>query len=951
MGKRKLQFNRIIKGILSVALSGAIAVSGFAGSVPAYAEKTERETFLGYLDDLTPQYIKNQTAIGVPKTASDLIDESRIETYWGGDFEIEPFEVGDTPQVINKKILTQSAGDKIQLIKYSADSANMTDVATDLHAFPNKANQSISKAWAELFCLAERSDAGSEYGKLHGIYRSALYYGDNPIDAFNSAVENETYLTNKNYSRDKEQITRGSSLQQKYIRAAVKYGDGNTVFSDINSRYTTDDPSCYCMIVVNNIKGYTDSESHVIPGLGEKLKADFDAYNSSAGKGGKSNFYGRPYIYVLFFHDFGAENREGEYTVTLSGNETKEELEKMGITCEAKDVKSTTTYENKDENGSADLYAAENNTASTATVTKSISVEEGSSKSITQECEYSKAFSNEFSTTASMTYKMEVSALGVTMGTEMGFSATDTAAWSWTSSRMDGKTEEKSNVETHSQEYSLDMPPYTRSTIIAQPTQSTIKCKYNTMVSPTYKVDALLYDSYFEAPFNNAVGWQDSDRVGILVNRPVMGTTLTNPNGYKSHTVDDLFKTAIVSYSHGNSNPTPALKWTEDIVDRGDHEAAILLGSMYFNRPVLPSGGEFAYTKKGVKISSTEFEPTLPLSLIKPSVTSIDMAAGETYNLEELDVEGLNYMSAPFYGFNKNTSGEWRVKDGYEDYAEIAKNSAGNIELKAKKDGQAVIWYVPTKVDSKKLSQDIDIKGITLNIGKKGGTDPSEGEKEKEKAKEQAAEKASEKGMGAVEDTVVLPSSPGSGKKIKLVFEETPSENAIVTVAKGNVFYIQGEYKKFKSDSKKKVSVNKKGKVTAKKATGSTPAKITFETASDGTPCTLVVNVLDPADTANMEVISGNSVTLKKKMKINAKTSDTVMDISMKGVPLNAEVSAPIDKKGATSALPGNKSIFIIGRDGHYHLAAQIQKKGTVKIPLKINGKKFTYTLKIKEAK
>lgn len=99
-----------------------------------------------------------------------------------------------------------------------------------------------------------------------------------------------------------------------------------------------------------------------------------------------------------------------------------------------------------------------------------------------------------------------------------------------------------------------------------------------------------------------------------------------------------------------------------------------------------------------------------------------------------------------------------------------------------------------------------------------------------------------------------------------------------------------------------------------------------------------------------MEVVSGNSVKIKK-MKINADTSDAVVDISMKGVPLNADVGTPVDKKGAVAALPGSSSIFVIGSDGHYHIRAGLKKKGNVKIPLKINGKKFAYTIKIKSAK
>ncbi len=205
------------------------------------------------------------------------------------------------------------------------------------------------------------------------------------------------------------------------------------------------------------------------------------------------------------------------------------------------------------------------------------------------------------------------------------------------------------------------------------------------------------------------------------------------------------------------------------------------------------------------------------------------------------------------------------------------------------------------------------------------------------------AKKAAEEGKGSVTDTVVIKKT---GKTLALTFEGTPSNNSVITVAKGNKFKINGDFKGFKSDSKA-VKVTKKGKVTAKKATLNTPANITFTGANDGPTYTLSVHVLDPADKSASEVISGNSVKIRK-MTISAKASDLI-DISLKGVPLNAEIGKISDKKKVTEALPGNESIIAIGDDGFYHLKAQLVKKGKVKIPFKVNGKKFRYTLKIKK--
>ena len=204
-----------------------------------------------------------------------------------------------------------------------------------------------------------------------------------------------------------------------------------------------------------------------------------------------------------------------------------------------------------------------------------------------------------------------------------------------------------------------------------------------------------------------------------------------------------------------------------------------------------------------------------------------------------------------------------------------------------------------------------------------------------------AAEKAAGENKGSVNDTVTLESS---GKKFILNYETAPLKEAVITVAKGNSFTITGSLKDFKSDSSN-VKVNKKGLVKAKKATGETPAVITFASASDDSGYTLKVFVIDPAEGA--EALSGNAEI--KKMKINASKSDTIQEISMKGVPLNAEVGEIADKKEAAKPLAGRKSIFEIGSDGFFHLAAELTgNKGKIKIPLKVNGKKFNYTMKIK---
>ncbi len=921
MKLNSFRMKRLLRGILSLSLSAAMAVSGLAGST-VFADEAKYKADMKCLDELTSDYYKNQN-----KKYSELLR---------GDFDVPPFAANDNSQVMNYKILTAQT-DKLLtyrsewttggFFKWDADNPYSNDKNTTCNTVQENTKTSLKDAWAEMLCTGMTKDTDKEF-KMEGAYWTDVYYGKNPIEAYNNAVNNDPYLSNNgngnvaNRSDDNREphISGSHDKNQAYCRSVVGWGRDNTIWSDIQTRYQQQDEEdipCYCMIVFNNVNW-----------LDEKLAADYGD--------GTANYFGNPWVYVLFFHDFNAEDRQEDYLNSqvddLEKDDTLEDLKKKGIECEAKDVKSTVSYKYKDDNTGADLYAAENNTGAPATVTTSYQVEEGITKSVTQEKSSSFSYTNQLTLGTNLEYEFKTGAIIGEGTTKIGFSIQDMNEWHWEWGKSESTQTDNSKVETHSKEFSQEMPAYTRNTLSIQPTEITMSFKYSSAVTPTYKTDVLLYSPYLHFNNNQSNQWYNTKEA---FNHYTTYANMKNPDYYKDLTPEELFDETVVSYKHNDIKPTPAKSWIKTLADHGDAQACLLLGSLRYSRPTLPMGGLFSITKKGVRISSSEFEPTLSLQTIKPSITRIDMVEGEEYDLEDIDVEGTNSMAAPFYGFDKKTSGEWQVRNGYEDLAEIKKNSAGNYDLIAKKPGTAVIWFVPTKIDSSKLSREIDIRGITVSIKEKD--DPS-------KNPENTAEEAAEKGFGAVGDTLVLPTD--GGKNLKLTFEGTPSQNSVITVAKGNRFTIDGDFSDFRSSAPKNVSVTNKGLVTAKKSTGSTPTDVTFTSDSDGLTYTLTVYVLDPADGSCTEVISGNSVTVKK-MKIKAKTTDQIIDISMKGVPLNSVVGTVVDKKGATGTVSGHESIFEIGSDGHYHLAAQINKKGKVKIPFKVNGKKFAYTLKI----
>ena len=712
----KNKLGLLVKQILCISMSATIVFSGVLGANTVQAGEAEHNANMECLNELTSDYLKSFT---YTPTGEKL----NYSLFLKGDFDIPPFAANDDGQIMNKKILTTKTDNLLtfdSFFNWDKDNPYGNDIDT-LIGYP-KNGSTIKDTWAEMLCLAMRDENKTTKGgfmgmetfpAISGAYCTDVYYGSNPVKAFESAVKNDRYLSDKDITDPAQQIGNSNSLNQAYARAAVMWGGDQCIYQDIATKYKVTDTEpqfpCYCMIVVNNVNS-----------LDEKIDAELNTW------GGLKDYFGKgkPYIYVLFFHDFNAVDRQEDYFTTSAQAEVTDEdtidtLKEKGIECNAKDVRSNVTYENKDIGTGADLYSAENLTGSTSSVTTAYTVEEGISKSVTQECSYSKAFTDEVSATLSMSYNVEASSGLVKVGMNMGFSATEMASWTVESSRMEGTTTDNSKVVTRSKEYTLDMPAYTKSTLTVQPTETTITYKYDSKVSPVYQTDMLLYDPYFDTPINSIYRICDDNQTKIILafqaleESGAMYANCINPDSYKNITIDNLFNKTVVNYAHNKTEPSPEDNWMKHLVENRDSQASLLLGNLKFCQPTLPCGGEFSMTKKGVRITASQLEPARPLKIIKPSLTRIDMYEDDVYDMEMLNVEGINDMGAPFYGFEKNISGEWAVESGP---AVLKKNKAGNLELKATGLGTAILRYIPSHISSDKLSQTLDNRGITIDI-------------------------------------------------------------------------------------------------------------------------------------------------------------------------------------------------------------------------------------------
>ena len=183
---------------------------------------------------------------------------------------------------------------------------------------------------------------------------------------------------------------------------------------------------------------------------------------------------------------------------------------------------------------------------------------------------------------------------------------------------------------------------------------------------------------------------------------------------------------------------------------------------------------------------------------------------------------------------------------------------------------------------------------------------------------------AMKKGFMAPGDTTVLTKT---GKKYYL---DTKSDCRI-TVVKGNKFFIKDIEGKAEFDKqfKKLLSINKKGKVTAKKP--AEELRFGFNRKETANKLAVSINIIEPA------IIDG------KKLKGQAKAGES-FDFATT-IPLKAEFGK-VKNKGVAENLT-YEGEAAIGIDGKLHIKGTALKKGKVTIPFKVYGKKFKAVIKV----
>lgn len=176
-----------------------------------------------------------------------------------------------------------------------------------------------------------------------------------------------------------------------------------------------------------------------------------------------------------------------------------------------------------------------------------------------------------------------------------------------------------------------------------------------------------------------------------------------------------------------------------------------------------------------------------------------------------------------------------------------------------------------------------------------------------------------------------------------------------LTIAKGNKVKIPDFAALVSGDDLKRVVVNKKGYIIAKKDTEKEYVSVVYENTA-GKQITLKIGVIMPvldvlsyvADAPgwsdNAAGVSDNAITGIKKLSAFASLSQghnvNVVLVAPNNYSIN--MNKVVNKSGAEYSLKREA-------DGMIHLRAKVTQKGVVKIPVSINGKTFRLKLVIKK--
>ncbi|MDR3070949.1 MAG: aerolysin family beta-barrel pore-forming toxin, partial [Propionibacteriaceae bacterium] len=374
--------------------------------------------------------------------------------------------------------------------------------------------------------------------------------------------------------------------------------------------------------------------------------------------------------------------------------------------------------------------------------------------------------SNEVLATHSEDYSWsEMIGTEVTFGqkfpTGTSFQAMFKTEFTGTQAFSDSTTHSASTSEEHSESVdntiAMALPPHTQAQMHQNRSNATLSFQYDYPVAINYRVKQVAYvvltnSSNFPTHAKGVFDFGDEDPL----------TTIA-PNSLKSrwdHRGNTSFDTTLKGDGDAvnwGKSVTEATKVSSASADMGwawtyplkssntgafTSDYGTLVNLLYNNRPMSVTGGVMTLQGKSVSSEVNDIVPIYPLRTISQTsgATDYDIASGERFYVDNIELAGYNPSRVPFYGFDKG-NGHWALVDenqkqltsspiasletnpvtGYTSL--VAGNTAGTVYLKYFIDEDVYTFadYISADGTTKYQKNDASLKTsiIAINVSSK----------------------------------------------------------------------------------------------------------------------------------------------------------------------------------------------------------------------------------------
>ncbi|BBF43749.1 L-fuconate dehydratase [Lachnospiraceae bacterium KM106-2] len=323
------------------------------------------------------------------------------------------------------------------------------------------------------------------------------------------------------------------------------------------------------------------------------------------------------------------------------------------------------------------------------------------SQSFTSEVNGSKNYQFGECITTSQNWGFKVFSIGVSEA----FSANQSIENGWSESKSSGTS------ETTTYNIGVTLPPYTQ--VMLKQDSSLLKktLNYKCPIGLTCKVTVIEYflepdDSDAQPVTKNIATFNNARK--DLVERAITNKSLDDPDGINWITLDSYIAEAGQVVIEKKPVPSGMIPY------------------LAYSVPMSRTGAKMVYEYKSIVSSVLDKVPLYSLKTIQPSKSEINLQPGNSINLDEIKLQGLNGKNGTYYGFDVK-KGKWTLTDAQgnpvaADVAELILDSHGRpYKLDAKKDATVNLKYVINEdaynsQENKEYTKNTDINTAMVKV-------------------------------------------------------------------------------------------------------------------------------------------------------------------------------------------------------------------------------------------